>query len=131
MNWLGTICPNPLVTETPVSPNIQSSFPLGSATLWPSSRPTDLKAFSYCERRGTGVADAGDALEGGERLIESAEAASINIAATQTKWTALAFHNNRILPMRHPPRAKLHIDSRRADSPLLTSQTRHHNAAEF
>jgi hypothetical protein len=56
------------------------------------------------------VADAGDALAGCERLIESAEAASINTAARQNAWTALEFHDNRILPTTQSPKMKPYVD---------------------
>jgi hypothetical protein len=103
MKLFGTICPDPLLAETPVSPKIQSSFPLGSATLWPSSRDTDLDPFSYCDRTGVGLAVAGDALAGRETPIESADAMTSNTAITEKDRAAFVFHNNATLPTTDPP----------------------------
>lgn len=71
MNWLSTIWPELFAVETPVSPNIHKSWPLGSGTLKPLSRDIDLETFSYCDRTGEGVA-IGDAVLGDEALGDAA-----------------------------------------------------------
>src|SRR5437763_3297693 len=104
MNWPGTICPDPLLTETPVSPRIQSSVPLGSGTLTPTSRPTDLEAFSYCDRTGAGVALAGDAVaSGGELVTQARDAVSPSTATTLKARNALTCRQIRSSPPQNPP----------------------------
>jgi hypothetical protein len=101
MKPFGTICPNPLLVETPVSPKIQKSCPLGRGALNPTSRPTDVEGFSYCDRTGEGVAVAGDAPAGDETVIESADATSITTALAER--TRVAQRCNPLLPTTEPP----------------------------
>jgi hypothetical protein len=85
MKLFSTMWPDPSLSNTPVSPKIQSSFPLGRGTLRPSSRDTDLAAFSNCDRTGAGVAIAGegDAMAPGEEdVTQRTDAANVDTAPT-------------------------------------------------
>jgi hypothetical protein len=97
MKSFGTIGPNPLFVKISVSAKIQRSFPLGRATLRPSSRDIALEAFSYCDKTGVTVGADGEATASGDAKPRGSTQATATTAPSRTKVRAAGLRHDTVI----------------------------------